>query len=162
MLGFYSNRKPNQPNLLLHPLQCILAPSSPDVFLSPTSLLHSALSVSHGVLAKFLAELLDEQSQLASSLRLLFQELVAEARNILLYLLEFTWNGGAHTDTHWATCQTNLPMQSWGLLTQELLTFVDFVALSVHLSLQDVAFNQALHDILWGRRDEEASKWWQM
>lgn len=66
----------------------------------PTVSLHPALSVSHGVLAKLVAELLDEQSQLAGSLRLLLQELVAEAGNILLDLLQLTCNGGAHTDTH--------------------------------------------------------------
>lgn len=34
-----------------------------------------------------------------------------------------------------------------------VFTFIDFIALSVHLSLQDVALNKALHNIL--RRGEE-------
>lgn len=75
--------------------------SNPDVFLFPPSpSLQPALSVSHGVLAKLVAELLDEQSQLAGGLRLLFQELVAEAGNILLDLLQLTYNGGGHMETH--------------------------------------------------------------
>lgn len=75
--------------------------SNPDVFLLPPSpSLQPAPSVSHGVLAKLVAELLDEQSQLPGGLRLLFQELVAEAGNILLDLLQLTYNGGRHMDTH--------------------------------------------------------------
>lgn len=35
-----------------------------------------------------------------------------------------------------------------GFIKVEVLTFIDFIALSVHLSLQDVALNQALHNIL--------------
>lgn len=45
-----------------------------------------ALSVSHGVLAKLVAELLDEKSQLSSGLGLLFKELITEAGNVLLDL----------------------------------------------------------------------------
>lgn len=83
----------------------------------PTFSVHPTPSVSHGVLAKLVAELLDEQSQLAGGLRLLLQELVAEAGNILLDLLQLTYNGGAHMDTRRASWQTNLPIQGGGLLT---------------------------------------------
>lgn len=66
----------------------------------------------------------------------------------------------AHTRTHIERHgRPTYPPRAGSLLTQEVLTFVDFVALSVHLGFQDVAFNQALHDILRGGRDEEASKW---
>ena len=37
-------------------------------------------------------------------------------------------------------------------------TFVDFIILSVHLSLQDVALNQALHDILRGGQERSKIK----
>lgn len=98
---FKTVKRESKPTLLLHPFPCSLGPSNPDVFLLPPSpSLQPALSVSHGVLAKLVAELLDEQSQLASSLRLLLQELVAEAGNILFDLLQLTYNRGAHTDTH--------------------------------------------------------------
>lgn len=55
--------------------------------------------MSHGVLAKLVAELLDEQSQLSGGLRLLLQELVAEAGNVLLDLLQLTYDTVTHTDT---------------------------------------------------------------
>lgn len=48
--------------------------------------------MSHGVLAKLVAELLDEQGQLSGSLGLLLQELVAEAGNVLLDLLQLTYD----------------------------------------------------------------------
>lgn len=34
---------------------------------------------------------------------------------------------------------------------EAVFTFIDFIALSVHLSFQDVALNQALHNFLWRR-----------
>lgn len=50
----------------------------------------------HGVLAKLVAELLDEQSQLPGRLGLLLQELVAEAGNVLLDLLQLACAHKAH------------------------------------------------------------------
>lgn len=52
-------------------------------------------SMSHGVLAKLVTELLDEKSQFPCSLGLLLQELITEAGNILLDFLQLTFN----TDT---------------------------------------------------------------
>lgn len=46
--------------------------------------------MSHGVFAKLVAELLNEQSQLPSGLGLLLQQLIAEARNVLLDLLQLS------------------------------------------------------------------------
>lgn len=54
------------------------------------------LSVSHSVLAKLVAKLLDEQSQLSGGLRLLLQELITEAGNVLLDLLQLTYNAVTH------------------------------------------------------------------
>lgn len=115
------------PNSFLHPFHSLHSgpvPSKTSSSLPPSSTPPpSSLqvpSVSHGVLAKFVAELLDEQSQFAGSLRLLLQELVAEAGNVLLDLLQLTYNGGAHTDTNTHT-QSVTPGQPahqwWGLST---------------------------------------------
>lgn len=57
------------------------------------------LSVSHGVLAKLVAELLDEQSQLPGGLGLLLQELIAEAGNVLLDLLQLAYNAETNGGT---------------------------------------------------------------
>ena len=51
--------------------------------------------MSHGVLAKLVAELLDEQRQLSGGLGLLLQELITEAGNVLLDFLQLACN----TDT---------------------------------------------------------------
>lgn len=48
--------------------------------------------MSHGVLAKLVAKLLDEQSQLSGGLGLLLQELITEAGNVLLDLLQLAYN----------------------------------------------------------------------
>lgn len=52
--------------------------------------------MSHGVLAKLVAQLLDEQSQLSSGLGLLLQELVTEAGNVLLDLLQLAYKTVTH------------------------------------------------------------------
>lgn len=52
--------------------------------------------MSHGVLAKLVAKLLDEQSQLPGGLGLLLQELVTEAGNVLLNLLQLACNTVKH------------------------------------------------------------------
>lgn len=52
--------------------------------------------MSHGVLAKLVAKLLDEQSQLACGLGLLLQEFIAEAGNVLLDLLQLAYNTVTH------------------------------------------------------------------
>lgn len=36
-------------------------------------------------------------------------------------------------------------------MMKKIFTFIDFIALSVHLSLQHIPLNQALHDLLRGR-----------
>lgn len=43
-----------------------------------------------------------------------------------------------------------------GLDAEAVFTFIDFITLSVHLSLQDVALDQALHNFLW--REKETIK----
>lgn len=52
--------------------------------------------MSHGVLAKLVAELLDEQSQVSSRLGLLLQKLITEAGNVLLDLLQLACNTVTH------------------------------------------------------------------
>ncbi len=54
--------------------------------------------MSHGVLAKLVAKLLDEQSQLSSGLRLLLQELITEAGNVLLDLLQLAYDTVTHNN----------------------------------------------------------------
>lgn len=61
--------------------------------------------MSHGVLAKLVAKLLDEQSQLPGGLRLLLQELITEAGNILLDLLQLTYNRVTHGYTAIRACK---------------------------------------------------------
>lgn len=87
------------------PLTLLFCPCLPQI--SPSFLTSSlslsflqVLSVPHGVLAKLVAELLDKQSQLSGCLRLLFQELVAEAGNVLLDLLQLACNKESQTDRH--------------------------------------------------------------
>lgn len=78
--------------LLLSPHHIFLHPALSLLLVSPPP----SPSVSHGVLAKLVAELLDEQSQLPCSLGLLLQELVTEAGNILLDLLQLTCKAATH------------------------------------------------------------------
>lgn len=46
---------------------------------------------------------------------------------------------------------THIHPVSVGLNGEAVFTFIDFIALSVHLSFQDVTLNQALHNFLWRR-----------
>lgn len=59
--------------------------------------------MSHGVLAKLVAKLLDEQSQFSGSVRLLLQELITEAGNVLLDLLQLAYNTVTHGHNNQAT-----------------------------------------------------------
>lgn len=75
----------------------------------------------------------------------------------LATVIEYIYLGKFHYCTHrilQRTVYTHVhPEQtvSVGLNGEAVFTFVDFIALSVHLSFQDVALNQALHNFLWRR-----------
>lgn len=74
-------------------------------------------------------------------------------------LSKIPWRQTQNSTTHSVHTRTPWPNSECGPFKgKAVFTFIDFIALTVHLSFQDVALNQTLHNFLWRREQKETIK----